>query len=65
MQGTNGFDRTKDSVTSSWSLAFIILAILISLSKYYVCTYKLEQLSTSRTLIHVNVNGKQLEIMIL
>jgi hypothetical protein len=31
-----------DSATSSWSLAFIILPIFI-LDKYYVCTYKLEQ----------------------
>jgi hypothetical protein len=43
MQGTKGFDRTKDLATSSWSLAFIILAILISLAKYYVYIYKLEQ----------------------
>jgi hypothetical protein len=43
MLGTKSFDRTKDSATSSWSLAFIILTILISLAKYYVCTYKLEQ----------------------
>jgi hypothetical protein len=35
--------RAKDSATSSWSLAFIILDTLISLAKYYVCTYKLEQ----------------------
>jgi hypothetical protein len=32
-----------DLATSSWSLVFIILVILISLVKYYVCTYKLEQ----------------------
>jgi hypothetical protein len=32
---------TKDSATSSGSLAFIILAIL-NLVNYYVCTYKLE-----------------------
>jgi hypothetical protein len=31
-----------DPATSSWSLTFIILAIL-NLAKYYVCTYKLEQ----------------------
>jgi hypothetical protein len=43
MQGTKGFDMTKDSTTSSWSLAFIILDFLISLAKYFVCTYKLEQ----------------------
>jgi hypothetical protein len=36
-------DRTKDSATSSWSLTFINLAILIFLAKYYVCTDKLEQ----------------------
>jgi hypothetical protein len=34
---------TKDSMTSIWSLIFINLAILISLVKYYICTYKLEQ----------------------
>jgi hypothetical protein len=30
-------------MTSSWSLDFINLANLISVAKYYVCTYKLEQ----------------------
>jgi hypothetical protein len=30
-----------DSATSSWSLAFIIVAIL-NLVKYYIYTYKLE-----------------------
>jgi hypothetical protein len=42
MQATKGLTGLKDSATSSWSLAFIILGILI-FAKYYICTYKLEQ----------------------